>query len=381
MKDIETIRNLFQKYDLSAPIDESVRLRILRSKKKTLTDIFERKGIQKESPFSGLLKNTVSAFSIGGFMKKGLVASGVFGVIAVIGVSIFFMNRNTDSASSVQTASSAAKETAEVVFVIGDVTVSHESTAFKPLTQGSKIEQNDMIKTGSKASAVLKVNTVGSVRVLENSEFRFTSLAVNGSNELLINKGGVYSRISKLEKGTSYKVKTPTCVAAVRGTQFLVSYSETTPSEVQVLDGKVAVTSSEAPEKEEIAEKEQSVEVKGKNLDKHTISKVEKLILEKCALYDDLDSSDKNYDSKFLELQKKEKALDEQILKLTASEKINPLDRLRKAGKPLTMLHLRDGSQLAGSVVSANEKSLSFDTGDGVIKVPTAEILRRVMIK
>jgi hypothetical protein len=381
MKEIETIRNLFQKYDLSAPIEESVRLRILRSKKKILSDIFARKGIKGKDSISRLLTNSGFSFSIGGFMKKGLIATGVCGIIAVIGISVFLINRTPNSASSSQAAIENSKENAEVVFVIGDVTISSDSTTFKPLTQGTKVAQNDTIKTGEKASAVLKINSVGSVRVLEKSEFRFTSLAVSGSNELLISKGGVYSKISKLEKGTSYKVKTPTCVAAVRGTQFLVSYSKTTTADVQVLDGKVAVTSSEAPEKEVVVEKEQSVEVKGKNLDKRTISKVEKLVLEKCSLYDDIDKDDKNYDKKIEELQKKEKVLDEQINKLTATEKINPLDRLRNAGKPLTMLYLRDGSQLAGSVISANEKSLSFDTGDGVIQVPTAEILRRVMIK
>jgi hypothetical protein len=379
MKDIETVRNLFRKYDLSAPIKESARNRILRSKRKTLADIFERNGITKKSSFSGLFSTTFFSFNTGGFMKKGLIAAGAFAVIAVIGIS-FYVTRTHSSESSKQTAV-ISNDSAEIVFTIGDVSVSRGAASFTKLSKGEKVGRNDIIKTGEKASAVIDIKGIGSVRVLEKSEFRFTALSQNGSNELLISKGSVYSKITKLEKGTDYKVKTPTCVAAVRGTQFLVTYSETAPSKVNVLSGKVAVTSSEMLEKEEIAENNQSVEVKGKTLDKRTLSKIEKLVLEKCSIYDDLDQNDKNYNKKFEELQKKEKAIDEQINNLTAAGQINPLDRLRKAGKPLTMLHLRDGSQIAGSVVSANEKNLSLDTGDGIIKVPTAEILRRVMIK
>jgi hypothetical protein len=379
VKDIETVRDLFRKYDLSAPVKESARNRILRSKRKTLADIFERNGITKKSSFSGLFSTTLFSFNTGGFMKKGLIAAGAFAVIAIIGIS-FYVTRTPSSESSKQTAA-VSNDSAEIVFTIGDVSVSRDAAPFAKLSKGEKIGRNDIIKTGEKASAVLDIKGIGSVRVLEKSEFRFTALARNGSNELLISKGSVYSKITKLEKGTDYKVKTPTCVAAVRGTQFLVTYSEKDPSKVNVLSGKVAVSSSEMLEKEEIAENDQTVEVKGKTLDKRTLSKIEKLVLEKCSIYDDLDQNDKNYNQKFEDLQKKEKAIEEQINKLTAADQINPLDRLRKAGKPLTMLHLRDGSQIAGSVVSANEKTLSLDTGDGVIKVPTAEILRRVMIK
>ena len=43
----------------------------------------------------------------------------------------------------------------------------------------------------------------------------------------------------------------------------------------------------------------------------------------------------------------------------------------------LTMINMRDGSQIAGSVQKSDDKFLYLDTGDGIAKLPVEEILRR----
>lgn len=85
------------------------------------------------------------------------------------------------------------------------------------LQVNSKIIIGDIIKTDSDGVAVLSLNdgTVD-VEVQQNSEFIYI-----GKTLMELKKGNVWFRVNKLlNDGSQYRLKTPTGIAAVRGTKF-----------------------------------------------------------------------------------------------------------------------------------------------------------------
>ena len=231
---------------------------------------------------------------------------------------------------------------------------------------------------------ILQISDTGVVRILENSVFSFNAIKENGATELYLAKGSVFSKVIKIDKGNSYKVKTPLCIAAVRGTEFLSTYDRNN-SEVQVLGGKVAVDLIDG-NKEKIAEENDGVRIDSKvlKLNGYQLNRIQKAILEKYSQADYIDDLDRKTTDELKSIGegvlKKEDILDETIKQRMIEEKTSPLDKLRGMGKPLTMLYLRDGSQIAGSIVSSNEREISLDTGEGVITIPTEEVKRRMML-
>lgn len=70
-----------------------------------------------------------------------------------------------------------------------------------------------------------------------------TVIAINSSgnqNRIYLKIGKIWSKISKLISGKVFEIENPVCVAGVRGTEFIVSYSEDS-SDIEVLEGEVEV--------------------------------------------------------------------------------------------------------------------------------------------
>ncbi|HEY1405294.1 MAG TPA: FecR family protein [Spirochaetota bacterium] len=385
MKEKKKIERILTRFHLDKPVSREIRKKILSAKKRTFAAILmsEVEGASVMSMEEYTLKKAGHNIkNREGFMKKFYVAGGMVAVVAVA-AAVFFLTHNGQTHKSIVATGEASKAT--VVFVLGDVKVKRADLSPVKLAAGDTLGKNDVVTTGEKSNAMIQVNDTGVVRVLEKSTFSFSALKENGATEISLAEGSVFSKVLKVEKGRSYKVKTPLCIAAVRGTEFLSTYSGD-KSEIQVLGGKVAVDSLDE-KKETIADGENGVRVDkmGTTLTPYQLNKVQKLTLEKYALYayvDDLqDKSPAEMKALEEDLKAKEKEIDSKIIKIMDAEYVNPLDKLRKTGRPLTMIYLRDGSQIAGSVISANEKALRLDTGAGVISVPTDEVVRRVIIK
>jgi len=121
---------------------------------------------------------------------------------------------------------------------------------------GEVITQGMKIITGDKSFVDIYFGE-NAVKVLSNTVIEIKQLIVNMENnseetELLIEKGQAFSKISKkLSKNDSYKVRTPTTIAAIRGTDFLVS-EENGKGKVSCLDGKVAVRDATVKDSREV---------------------------------------------------------------------------------------------------------------------------------
>lgn len=129
-------------------------------------------------------------------------------------------------------------------FIAGDVKIVADGKTVSA-NVGDKITQGMVVKTGTKAIADIYFE--GSViRILEKSSVVMKELVKNLSDskeltELYVENGQVFSKVTrKLTEGEKFKVNTPTAVAGVRGTEFLVSEEEG-KSNIACIEGTVAV--------------------------------------------------------------------------------------------------------------------------------------------
>lgn len=110
---------------------------------------------------------------------------------------------------------------------------------WKKAGQGVFLYEGDSIKTGKKSKAVINFISGIEIDVNSNTEFKINMEEEKGKKkeELDLIMGEI---LSKVQKGTDYRVKTPQAVTAVRGTKFGVVAGAGQTS-VYVLDGTVDV--------------------------------------------------------------------------------------------------------------------------------------------
>ncbi|MBN1532872.1 MAG: FecR domain-containing protein [Spirochaetes bacterium] len=85
---------------------------------------------------------------------------------------------------------------------------------------GVQLKEGDAIETGAGSLVVADLNGgIAQVEIQENALFRLES--VEGSERTVaIDRGSLWFRVSKLVKGGTYRLRTPSCIAAVRGTKM-----------------------------------------------------------------------------------------------------------------------------------------------------------------
>jgi len=142
---------------------------------------------------------------------------------------------------------SIVKNDGLVNFISGDVQIIADGKTL-PLHVGDKITQGMIVKTG--AGSIVDIHFQGSIiRINQDSSVVMKELVKNLKNnkestELFVESGQVLSNVTKkLTDGEKFRVDTPTSVAAVRGTVFLVTAYEE-KSTIACSEGKVAVKES-----------------------------------------------------------------------------------------------------------------------------------------
>ncbi len=118
----------------------------------------------------------------------------------------------------------AAVAGAGLVYASGPVTVEdasgpHRAVVNEPLREG------DSVVTGAGATAVVRLIDGSRLKLKEAS--RITLSFPSGrsrTTEILLSLGGVFAKVAKRAAGAEFRVRTPTAVAAVRGTRFFTAY-------------------------------------------------------------------------------------------------------------------------------------------------------------
>lgn len=109
------------------------------------------------------------------------------------------------------------------------------------------LEQGDRIKTGVESYADILIDDGSLLKLEENTELLLTELSadfetkrIESSISILI--GRLLSNIASFTHYKSrFEVKTPTSIAAVRGTEFVVDATDTQDINIGVFDGELVV--------------------------------------------------------------------------------------------------------------------------------------------
>lgn len=119
----------------------------------------------------------------------------------------------------------------------GNVVISdNKGVNWIAVSKGQMITENQKIKTLSKSSALLLFSDGTTIALSENTEVSIKELVSN----IVINleEGRVKSKVKPLKLGQKFEVRTSVSVASIRGTTFIVGYSNGV-AELLVEEGKV----------------------------------------------------------------------------------------------------------------------------------------------
>jgi hypothetical protein len=138
---------------------------------------------------------------------------------------------------------SCKKETpteAIATFIVGDVKLLRQDETPRQVKHGDKMAVQDIIKTGKNSFFAFQVGNSAIIRITANTTVLIENLLTDNTNKIFLKQGRVIESVKKFTKSTIYEVRTPTAIAAVRGTEFGVSYNNG-QSIVPVKNGTVKV--------------------------------------------------------------------------------------------------------------------------------------------
>jgi len=127
---------------------------------------------------------------------------------------------------------------ATITFFVGEVKKNGADVAI-----GDVLRENDKIVTGESASCDVRLGE-SVIRLKEKSVMFVSALLKQGGSEnvaLGLDMGKLLCKPKKLMKNESFIVRTPTAVAGVRGTKFIVETDTQKTTRIKVFDGKVNV--------------------------------------------------------------------------------------------------------------------------------------------
>jgi hypothetical protein len=299
-------------------------------------------------------------------------------LFAVITLSIFAISCKKEAPQQAK-----PDPTALVTFVLGNVTVTRPDGSSAALNVKDEIKTGAAIETGVKSFVNLQIADAGLIRVDEKSRLEMNDiLSADNGTVLDLKTGTVFSRvIKKLDR--KYRINTPTMIAAVRGTEFLTIATDK-KGQVFVKEGIVNVSTSSDTEGKEIIERKRVVVNEKGDIKLAFQNRLQELTVEKYALNPYIENAEIKSAEEIEEIYKSIKPEEKKIDKKIEEVKImmlTPLDRLRKAGKPLVELFLKDGSEIIGSIEKTTESNISLNTGESIIEIPKTDIKRRVSTK
>tara|TARA_R110002072_G_scaffold24747_3_gene83696 strand:- start:38670 stop:40325 length:1656 start_codon:yes stop_codon:yes gene_type:complete len=132
---------------------------------------------------------------------------------------------------------------AKVMTLTGSVQIKKASSSrYEILKQDMLIRVGDEIAT-RKGNVVIEFADSSTIRLEENSNLVFNKLSHFGKTgmvdtRLRLKRGSLTTDIPPLVKGSRYEIKTPSAVAAVRGTEFRLHSTEK-QTQLEVLEGTV----------------------------------------------------------------------------------------------------------------------------------------------
>ncbi|HCL58014.1 MAG TPA: hypothetical protein DHW82_13550 [Spirochaetia bacterium] len=135
----------------------------------------------------------------------------------------------------------------KIDFILGKATVQLEGEkSVSKLKKNMLLYGGETIQTDKKAMVKVKLADNSLVQINENSVIIINKIST-GENKYSFGviKGGMNSTVTAKNDKKGYRVYTPTAVAGVRGTDFMVSVADNGKSNITVSEGAVEVKSDE----------------------------------------------------------------------------------------------------------------------------------------
>ncbi len=131
----------------------------------------------------------------------------------------------------------------KINFILGnsnDVTIMRTGhSAWENAKLYSSIYNGDQIKTNKESRCETKLHDQGIIRIGENTTFTFQKDKLNNKFSAEISCGRLWANIRKLNRRSSFQVRTPTAVCSIRGTIYRIDADSST--KVMVYQGAVDV--------------------------------------------------------------------------------------------------------------------------------------------
>ncbi|MCW7492797.1 lipoprotein LipL45 [Leptospira sp. 2 VSF19] len=176
----------------------------------------------------------------------------------------------------------AADLSAVVVFAVGDSKIQHADQTEEKAQLGALLKSGDNVVTGDNGKVDIQFADGSSIRISPKSAIDFAKLSQDNSGttdtQIALVSGKVFAKVNKAKKEDNFTVVTPTAIAGVRGTSFIVEAAEGKPAKVKVVEGAVAFA-PRVPALEKLSSEEISGNADLKKL-QESIAKAE-VILEK----------------------------------------------------------------------------------------------------
>ncbi|MDP3543614.1 MAG: FecR family protein [Elusimicrobiota bacterium] len=117
---------------------------------------------------------------------------------------------------------------ARLAYVTGDVTVESKSGGGLGKT-GARLDHGASVTTAQGAGTVIELPDGSRLKLRESTRVAVTWPGTNDSKsetltEAFLSYGSVFAKITKRLAGRQFNVRTPSAVAAVRGTEFFTAY-------------------------------------------------------------------------------------------------------------------------------------------------------------
>ncbi|WP_000596530.1 lipoprotein LipL45, partial [Leptospira interrogans] len=147
--------------------------------------------------------------------------------------------------SSKAAATKGNSPSAVVVFSVGEAKILHADLTEEKAALGASLKTGDKVSTKQKSKVDIQFADGSAIRISENSVIDFDALSINShgnsDTRLALVSGKVFAKVNKASKEDQFSVVTPTAIAGVRGTSFIVDRSKSDKAVVKVLEGAVAV--------------------------------------------------------------------------------------------------------------------------------------------
>jgi len=263
-----------------------------------------------------------------------------------------------------------------VTFTVGTTHLVRENEPPRRLCTGETLNKGDRIITGENSEVAIQAGGTILIKVLPNSAVALSSLLESGRCSLFQERGKILSKSKKLMKGESYLVHNRTAIAAVRGTEFMVTF-ERGVSSVAVAEGRVEVTKIETGERRFIGEGGKAVISDA--FDRVPLQKVDFLYIKKVSIVpfvDDLKDIDVE-SAKEIEkgFRPEEKRIDAEIEKLLS---VSLIEMLKMYGK-IDVVKLYSGKTIRGIITERGEEIVILTPG-GTVSVPRVKVQKTMVV-